>query len=122
MGSASPSAASLSPGGKGGNAVELQAWLIASDAPTVGTGRGQQPWMFINLGGGWTAVLNADTKRAAVDEYVRDVQARGADAPWNILPNQRNGKLNKLGFRVDGKSTPGWYCYLTEPAPRRGQV
>jgi hypothetical protein len=100
----------------------LQAWLIASDAPTIGAGRGQQPWMFINLGGVRTAVLNADTKRAAVDEYVRDVQVRGADVPWNILPNQRNGKLNKLGFRVDGKSTPGWYCYLTEPAPRRGQV
>jgi hypothetical protein len=100
----------------------LQAWLVASDAPRIGTGRGQQPWIFIRLGGGRTAVLNADTKRAAVDEYVRDVQARGADVPWNILPNQRNGKLNKLSFRVDRKSTPGWYCYLTEPASRLGQI
>jgi len=100
----------------------LQAWLIASKAPTIGGGRGQQPWLFINLSGGRTAVLNADTKRVAVEEYVRDVQVRGADLRWNILPNQRNGKLNKLGFRADGKSTPGWYCYLTEPASTIGQI
>lgn len=97
----------------------LQAWLIASNAPAIGTGRGQQPWVFIGLAGGRTAVLNADTKRAAVEEYVRDAQARGADAPWHILPNRRNGKLNKLSFRADGRPTPGWYCYLTEPASSR---
>jgi hypothetical protein len=66
-------------------------------------------------------VLNADTKRAAIAEYVKDAENRGADIPWSILPN-RNGRWNKLAFKADGEPTAGWYCYLKPPAAGRGQV
>ncbi len=59
--------------------------------------------------------MNSDTKRAAVEEYVKEAQARGTDLPWSVRPNSLNGHWNKLVFRTDGEPTPGWYCYL-QPA------
>jgi hypothetical protein len=101
----------------------LKDWLKASDAPTIGPVRnyGGKAWISIRLDRKWTAVLNADTKRTAIEEYVKDAQTRGADVPWPILPN-RNGRWNKLTFKADGEPTPGWYCYLRPTAAGRGQV
>src|ERR1700726_958033 len=78
----------------------LEAWLRTSDAPTLGDGskRGQTPWLFITLGQYRRGVLNADTKRAAVEEYVADTQTRGARIPWSVIRNSRNHKWNKLVF------------------------
>jgi hypothetical protein len=94
----------------------LTAWLQASDSPTIGNigTFGRKPCIFIALGGDLTAVLNSDTKRIAVEEFVKEAQANGPDEPWLIAQNQR-GRINKLVFRADGATTPGWYCYLTEP-------
>jgi hypothetical protein len=98
--------------GKGELLRLLEAWLEISDALNIGsTEYGQTPWIFITLNQRQTAVLNADTKRAAVEEYVKDAQARGADVSWWVIRNRR-GSWNKLAFRADHMPTPGWYCYL----------
>jgi hypothetical protein len=94
----------------------LKTWLDTSDALSIGNAkRGQTPWIFIALDRQRRAVMNSDTKRAAVEEYVTEAQARGADLPWQVRPNTRNGHWNKLVFRADCEPTPGWYCYL-QPA------
>ena len=101
----------------------LHAWLVGSNVATIGPvdNYGAKPWIAIHLDRDQIAVLNADTKRAAVGEYVADADTRGADVPWSILPN-RNGRWNKLAFRADGEPTAGWYCYLRPSATGRGQV
>jgi hypothetical protein len=94
----------------------LEVWLQTSDAPRIGNAkRGQTPWIFITLDRQRRAVMNSDTKRAAVEEYVREAQAGGADLPWHVRPNRLNGHWNKLAFRADREPTPGWYFYL-QPA------
>jgi hypothetical protein len=101
----------------------LRAWLDGSDVPTIGPvdNYGGKPWISIHLDRDRIAVLNADTKRAAVGKYAEDAETRGEDVPWSILPN-RNGRWNKLTFRADGEPTAGWYCYLRPNATGRGQV
>jgi hypothetical protein len=98
----------------------LRSWLKLSDAATIGnTGSfGGRPCIFIKLQEGVTAVLNADTKRAAVEQFVKCAETHGPDAPWRVMRN-RLGVLNKLAF-YPGIAARGWYCYLRSPlaAPR----
>ena len=70
----------------------LRDWLTVSDASTIGpvANYGGKPWIAMHLDGNRMAVLNADTKRAAVAEYVKETERRRPDIPWSILPN-RNG-------------------------------
>jgi hypothetical protein len=70
---------------------------------------------------GQRAELNADTKRLAIQEYVKTARARGADLPWSVISN-RDGPYNKLVFRADREKTPGWYCYLRPAALGTGEV
>ncbi|MHB1535641.1 MAG: hypothetical protein ACYC1D_13740 [Acidimicrobiales bacterium] len=94
----------------------LGRWHSESDAATIGeVGRyGGTPWLRIDLRGG-LAVLNADTKRAAVDAFLEEVARHGAERPWSIIANHR-GRLNKVTFDPDGAAVPGWYCYVATPA------
>ncbi len=62
------------------------------------------------------ARINADTKREAVREYLDDAARRGAEAPWQVVSNQR-GVVNKVVFTEDGRSVFGWYCYLVSSRP-----
>ncbi len=100
----------------------LEGWLRNSAARTIGDvdNYGGKAWIRIKLDER-EAVLNADTKRTAVAEYIKDARNRGPNSSWEILPN-RNGRWNKLGFSEDGKATPGWYCYLEPAALGRGRV
>jgi hypothetical protein len=95
----------------------LRSWLQVSDMPTIGDfgDYGRRPWIFITFGRGRSGVLNADTKRAAIEKYVKDAQTRGANVPWLVIPNSRTHQWNKLVFEKDHKPTPGWYCYLQPP-------
>lgn len=90
----------------------LKMWLKVSSTPTIGDigSFGRRPCILISLDNDQTAVLNADTKRVAVKQYVEDALERGVDAVWLVVPN-RNGRANKLVFREDGSKTRGWYCY-----------
>lgn len=100
----------------------LKNWLEASHMPTIGVvGKfGGRRCVSIGLDEDLIAVLNVDTKRTAVEQFVEDASERGPEVLWSVVPNRR-GRLNKLAFRADGAETPGWYCYLLEPlsAPRK---
>jgi hypothetical protein len=101
----------------------LQVWLERSNAPKIGNAkRGQTPCISITLGQQRMGVINADTKRAAVEQYVKDAQARGADIPWSVIQNCRTHRWNKLVFREDHEPTPGWYCYLKPPSVGPAEV
>jgi hypothetical protein len=94
----------------------LQAWLNTSDAPKIsGAKPGRTPWIRMPLDHGRKVEINSDTKRSAVEEYVKNARAHGADLPWSVVPN-RDGPYNKLVFRADREKTPGWYCYLRPDA------
>jgi hypothetical protein len=56
-------------------------------------------------------VLNADTKRSAVEAFVRTT-ALDPDRAWRVVPN-RNGKINKVLPDPSGRPLSGWYAYLT---------
>jgi hypothetical protein len=56
-------------------------------------------------------VLNADTTRGAVQDYLADVRRRGAEVPWRVVANSR-GRINKVRYTTAEPSPPGWYCYL----------
>lgn len=93
----------------------LDRWLVVSNAATIGNvgAFGASPFIRIELGEA-TAVLNTDTKRTAVEGYVRDVRRRGPNVAWHVIANRR-GRVNKVVFREDKQATPGWFCYLTLP-------
>ena len=101
----------------------LKYWLRMSDMTTIGDigNFGGSACILIALENGRTARLNSDTKRITVEEYVKTAKARGPEAPWAVVGNQR-GRLNKINFRADGTETPGWYCYLREPLPAPGTI
>jgi len=101
----------------------LKNWLETSRKATIGVvGKfGGRPCIFIGLDEDLTAVLNVDTKRSAVGQFVEDVKARGPDVPWSVIPNRR-GRLNKLTFLADGAEVPGWYCYLRKPLSRTRKI
>ncbi len=108
-------------GGKRALAALLKQWLGVSTATTIGVGTfGGSPCVRIQLGD-VQAVLNADTKRAAIELYLDTARREGADRPWSVIANRR-GRVNKVVFREDKEETPGWFCYLTEPFTTPGEV
>jgi len=94
----------------------LSTWLAQSDADRLGdtTTFGGSACVTIELGADRIAVLNADTKRDAVEQYVTDADRRGSEETWAVIPN-RNGKVNKVTFRADRQEVSGWFCYLRTP-------
>ncbi|MDQ3432626.1 MAG: hypothetical protein M3467_10505 [Actinomycetota bacterium] len=91
----------------------LERWLAESDEPTIGdVGTfGGRAWLHATVGG-QPVVLNADTKRAAIEQFVD--HARAGTATLRVVANMK-GTINKVVFRPDGTSTPGWYCYIPTP-------
>lgn len=99
----------------------LQEWLRHSSAPTVGDvgAFGGRPWLRIEVGG-HRVVLNADTKRAAVEAFVRG-SAPDPEQPWRVVANAR-GRVNKVLPNPGADPVPGWYAYLTQPLPAPGSM
>jgi hypothetical protein len=90
----------------------LKSWLGNSSEATIGDiqnfgGRGL---IKISLPDGRDVTINADTKRAAVEEYI----AHAPDNKWLVVSNNR-GVFNKVTFRSDKAAVKGWYCYLDVP-------
>lgn len=92
----------------------LTAWLRRSQMPTIGDvgSFGGRPWLHIDVGPHEIA-LNADTKRAAVEEFVRASEA-DPNQPWRVVANRR-GRVNKVLPHSDPRTLPGWYAYLSRP-------
>ena len=55
-------------------------------------------------------VLNADTKRAAVADYLAAVAQHGPELAWPVVANAR-GRVNKVVYE-GGPSPAGWYAYV----------
>ena len=66
-----------------------------SRAPTIGDvgSFGRRPWVVVDVDG-QVVVLNADTKRAAVETFVRD-NGPNPERPWRVIAN-RDGSINKV--------------------------
>lgn len=100
--------------GKRELAAVLAAWLECSGAATIGDvgSFGRVAWLRISVGG-TEVVLNADTKRPAVDAFVR-ASATDPDRPWLVVASQR-GHATKVLPGPDPVPVPGWYAYLARP-------
>ena len=101
----------------------LRSWFDESSAETIGkvTNFGGKGVLRVDLGGGFIARLNADTKRAAVAKYLATVGSLGAEHPWRVVANTK-GNFNKLEFTTSGPATPGWYCYLESEVEREQTI
>lgn len=100
--------------GPGGLAALLRNWYAQSDALTIGevTTFGGTACVYIEQRGVSIAVLNADTKRTAVRDYLHNVNRVGADACWHLVPSKR-GRRKRVLFDPE-VPTSGWYCYAAE--------
>jgi hypothetical protein len=89
---------------------QLKAWLTESNEAHVGEfiGYGGKPWLWVRQGSG-IYHLNADTKRAGVEEYVRMV-SREPSLGWTVTPG-RAGKMTKVVFGQRMVAIPGFYFY-----------
>lgn len=94
----------------------LRNWVSVSSQGTIGDvgDFGKRPWVRVGLGTD-LVVLNADTKRSAVLDYLAHAADVGHNPPWYVHAN-RNGRINKVGYRDDAPPSPGWYAYLVPPA------
>lgn len=99
----------------------LSGWLRDSGASTIGeVGTfGGRPWLRVDVGG-HEVVLNADTKRVAVEVFVRDNLSE-PNRPWRVVAN-RGGRINKVLPGPDPELLPGWYAYLTRPLATPGVI
>jgi hypothetical protein len=93
----------------------LSKWLEGSDAQTVGEvgSYAGRPWLWIQVSGR-ELVLHADTRRTAVEAFVR-ANAADPNRLWRVVATARAGIARKVLPGPDGDAAPGWYCYLTHP-------
>jgi hypothetical protein len=92
----------------------LGTWLEQSAAPTIGDigTFGRTAWLRIDVNG-IEVVLNADTKRTAVQAFIRAAAADPA-RPW-LVTTTRTGRAVKVLPGPRDEPAPGWYAYLTRP-------
>ncbi|MEI8080722.1 MAG: hypothetical protein WCI74_02630 [Actinomycetes bacterium] len=90
---------------------------------------GGSPWLRVELGN-VIVVLNADTKRSAVQAYLNHCSAAGPQSPWLVIENRR-GRINKVlfdpvpgpdGRLVPGALVPGWFAYTTKALAARTEL
>jgi hypothetical protein len=99
----------------------LASGLRDSQAPTIGDvgSFGGCPWLIIDVAGREVA-LNADTKRTAVETFLRGAKAN-PEQPWRVVANRR-GRINKVLPHPEPEALPGWYAYLTDPLAAEGTI
>jgi hypothetical protein len=92
----------------------LKAWLKQSQAATIGDvgSFGRRAWLHIEING-HHVVLNGDTKRTAVETFVR-LSDTDPNQPWRVIAN-RHGRVNKVLPYSHFDPLPGWYAYLSRP-------
>jgi len=91
----------------------------ATVCPNVDYGR--RPWIYI-LDEHRVFVLNADTKRKAVGEYLDLVAQHPDDLRWELRPSQR-GHMTAVAYGPDELPVQSFYLYATGKvsAPKRTQ-
>jgi hypothetical protein len=106
-------------GGKRELVEVLGGWLRYSGASQIGeVGTfGGRPWLRVAVGG---VVLNADTKRVAVEVLVREKFSE-PDRPWRVVANRGGGSARVLPG-PGPELLPGWCAYLTRPRATPGVI
>ena len=95
-------------------------WYQSSHAETIGDAAyGGTAWVTVGLRG-HDAVLNADTKRAAVASYLEHVRLLGPELPWRVIATGRGSTVKKVVFSDDPAGAAGWYLYLSKPLSQPG--
>ncbi|HXF50611.1 MAG TPA: hypothetical protein VNM43_02880 [Dehalococcoidia bacterium] len=99
----------------------LRRWLAESQAETIGhVGTyGGRPWLLVDMDSHEVA-LNADTKRAAVEAFVKE-SGLDPEWPWRVV-RTRQGRITKVIPRPEPDPLPGWYAYLTRPLGAEGEI
>jgi len=99
----------------------LERWLAESHAATIGdVGRyGGKAWVSVLLSG-YEIVLNADTRRDAIQRFVK-ANKEQLDTPWRVVANSR-GRINKVLPTGRVEECPGWYAYLNPSLDEEGIV
>jgi hypothetical protein len=102
-------------------AAVLADWLANSRAKTIGDvgSYGGKAWLQLDIDG-TKVVLNSDTKRDAVHDYIQHANKVGAEAPWAVVAN-RKGAVNKVTYTTE-KDLRGWYCYVSTPWSSPGEL
>lgn len=92
----------------------LGTWLEQSVATTIGDigTFGRTAWLRIDVNGA-EVVLDADTKRTAVQAFLR-AAAADPDRPW-LVTTTRTGRAVKVLPGPRDEPAQGWYAYLTRP-------
>jgi hypothetical protein len=93
--------------------LSLQEWASrAAPHDTIGdtSGRGQTAWIHVQSEGN-LYYLNADSKKAAVNQYL-GLLAIEPELAWTIVAN-RLGRPNKVAFGRSGTVIPGFYFYIS---------
>lgn len=93
----------------------LSTWVADSERGTIGdvADYGGRPHVRIRLRG-LDVVLNADTTRSAVRDYLGLVDLHGPEMAWRVVANKR-GRINKVLPVPADETLRGWYCYLVTP-------
>jgi hypothetical protein len=86
----------------------LSGWADRSGASTIGDVDSFGGRALVTVTTPTPFVLNADTKRAAVVEFLATAGVGALNL--RVVANRR-GKVNRVVFRPDGRPTPGWYAY-----------
>ena len=94
----------------------LRDWLVTGELTIGDAAFKGRAWIHVDLGT-TTVVLNADTKRQAVQAFVDHASVAGINSGWAVIPTGRSGKLTKVTFAPGNKPVPGWYAYTTHPQP-----
>ena len=90
--------------------TQLRSWFEESSEERIGqsNGYGGAPWIWVRHGSG-VYHLNADTKRAGVEDYLMLAQSE-ADVQW-VVTTGRAGKMTKVTFGRRMVAIPGFYFY-----------
>jgi hypothetical protein len=81
---------------------------------------GRRPWIYI-LDEHRVFVLNADTKRKAVREYLELVAQHSDDLRWELRPSQR-GNMTAVAYGPHGLPVQSFYLYAAGVASPRGAL
>lgn len=90
----------------------LRFWLDCCDDKQIGSEQvvGVTDWIFVRQGSDLFA-LHADTKRSAVDAYMKLVNAQGDDMPWQVTTSNR-GKGTAVVYGTREVRLTPFYLYL----------
>lgn len=90
----------------------LRQWFVTTSDAQIGSEDVQDrtSWVCVEYGSD-VFRLHADTKREAVEEYLRLVQQYGEEIQWTVVPNQR-GNENAVAYGPHQVRITSFYLYL----------